>query len=333
MPAGNGAAVESSPPRPRYSRAITPSLWLFTIPFLIWAVVRVFGWERGWPWVQLMAFTPYAVAGSAVVAVLALVTRRWMPGVVALVATVSLCAVVAPRAFSDGGRTAAGPALRVLTVNLMGGSIDERALVALVRRLNVDVLALQELTPAGDADLRASGVHRYLPYAASFPLPGVSGSAVLSGHPLTATAHRPLRGGAVQARATLDVPGARPVEVESAHPAAPWGRPGMANWYGDLRAQPPATVDGRLRILLGDFNATLDHAALRRLVNSGYRDAAEVSGTGLRTSWPSDGQRLMAPVTLDHVLADRRIGVAGARPYLIAGTDHRAVYAELVIPR
>ncbi|GAA0912767.1 hypothetical protein GCM10009558_100440 [Virgisporangium aurantiacum] len=189
------------------------------------------------------------------------------------------------------------------------------------------------LVSAAIADLRAADLHRYLPYAASFPLPGVSGSAVLSRHPLTATAHRPLRGGAVQAQATLDVPGARPVEVESAHPAAPWGRPGMANWYRDLRAQPPATVDGHLRILLGDFNATLDHVALRRLVNSGYRDAAEVSGTGLRTSWPSQGQRLMAPVTLDHVLADRRIGVAEARPYLIAGTDHRAVYAELVIPR
>ncbi|WP_373320503.1 endonuclease/exonuclease/phosphatase family protein [Virgisporangium aurantiacum] len=318
--------------RPRYS-AITPLAWLFTIPFLIWAVVRVLGWEHGWPWVQLMAFTPYAAAGSVVVAVFALVTRRWVPAVVALVAAVSLVAVVAPRAFSDGGRTAAGQPLRVLTVNLMGGSVDERALVALVRRLDVDVLALQELTPAGDADLRAADLHRYLPYAASFPLPGVSGSAVLSRHPLTATAHRPLRGGAVQAQATLDVPGARPVEVESAHPAAPWGRPGMANWYRDLRAQPPATVDGHLRILLGDFNATLDHVALRRLVNSGYRDAAEVSGTGLRTSWPSQGQRLMAPVTLDHVLADRRIGVAEARPYLIAGTDHRAVYAELVIPR
>jgi endonuclease/exonuclease/phosphatase (EEP) superfamily protein YafD len=118
---------------------------------------------------------------------------------------------------------------------------------------------------------------------------------------------------------------------------APWGAPGMANWYHDLRSQPPATVRGPTRILLGDFNATLDHATLRRLVNSGYRDAAAVAGTGLRTSWPSQwpstGRRLTLPVTLDHVLADRRIGVAAARPYRIAGTDHRAVYAELVLPR
>jgi endonuclease/exonuclease/phosphatase (EEP) superfamily protein YafD len=317
-------------------RAVTPLVWLCTVPFLLWATLRVFGWERGWPWVQLMAFTPYAAVGSVVVAAVALVARRWVPGVVAVVAAVSLCAVVGPRAFEDGGRTTAGPTLRVLTVNLMGGSVDEDALVALVRRLRVDVLAVQEFTPDGDVALRAAGVQRQLPFAASFPLPGVSGSAVLSRHPLTSTAHRPLRGGAVQAQATVEVPGGRPVDVESAHPAAPWGGPGMAHWYADLRAQPPATVDGRPRILLGDLNSTLDHAALRQLVDTGYRDAAAVAGTGLRTSWPSrwpwNGRRLTLPVTLDHVLADRRIGVAAARPYAVAGTDHRAVYAELVIP-
>ena len=316
-------------------KTITPLVWAATIPFPLWASVRVFGWERGWPWVQLMAFTPYAAAGSVVVAAVALGTRRWPPAAVAVIAAVSLCAVVAPRAFADGGRTADGPRLRVLTLNLLGGDADGRALLALVRRLDVDVLALQELTPEGAA--RLAEAYRHLPFAASFPLPGVGGSAVLSRHPLTSTSHRPLRGGAVQARATVDVPGAGPVEVESVHPAAPWGPPGMANWYDDLRAQPPATVDGPLRVLLGDFNATLDHAALRRLVDTGYRDAAAAAGTGVRTSWPSrwpaNGRRLTLPVTLDHVLADRRIGVAAARPYRVRGTDHRAIYAELVLPR
>jgi endonuclease/exonuclease/phosphatase (EEP) superfamily protein YafD len=315
---------------------VAPWVWLPVVACLVWTVVRVPGWERGWPWVQVMAFTPYVAAGSVVVAVLALVARRWVAGAVAVVAAVSLCAVVVPRASRDRHSTADGQPLRVLTVNLMGGRADGRALASLVDRLDVDVLALQELTPDGDAALRDAGVYRLLPFAAAFPLPGVSGSAVFSRYPLTSPSHRRLRGGSVQARATVEVPGAVPVDVESAHPAAPWGAPGMANWYHDLRAQPPATVDGRPRVLLGDFNATLDHAALRRLVDTGYRDAAAVAGTGLRTSWPSrwpsNGRRLTLPVTLDRVLADRRIGVAAARPYRIAGTDHRSVYAALVVP-
>jgi endonuclease/exonuclease/phosphatase (EEP) superfamily protein YafD len=120
--------------------------------------------------------------------------------------------------------------------------------------------------------------------------------------------------------------------VESVHPTAPWGAPAMRYWERDLRDQPPATVDGPLRVLAGDFNATLDHAALRRLIDTGYRDAASVVGAGLRPSWPYDEKWFMPGVTLDRVLADRRIGARAARPYRIRGTDHKAFYAELVLP-
>ena len=42
-----------------------------------------------------------------------------------------------------------------------------------------------------------------------------------------------------------------------------------------------------MRLLVGDFNATLDHAALRRLLDTGYRDAASVVGQGMTpTCWP-----------------------------------------------
>jgi hypothetical protein len=33
------------------------------------------------------------------------------------------------------------------------------------------------------------------------------------------------------------------------------------------------------------------------------------------------------------VLADRRVGVRAARPYRVKGSDHKALYAELVLPR
>jgi endonuclease/exonuclease/phosphatase (EEP) superfamily protein YafD len=305
---------------------------VLVVPCAVWALVRLFGLERGWPWVQLMSFTPYVATATAVVAAAALLIRRWTAGAVAVVAAVSLCAVVVPRAIPDGRSTANGPVLRVLTVNLMGGSAHEAAVLDLVRRLSVDVLALQEFTPDGESGLRAAGVADALPHAVSYPRPGVGGSALLSRYPVRNGSARGLRGGAVQARATVDVPGAAPVEVESVHPAAPWGAPGMANWERDLRDQPPATVDGLVRVLLGDFNATLDHASLRRLVATGYRDAASAAGSGLRPTWPSLGRKLTPPVTLDRVLADRRVGVRAARPYRVTGTDHRAVYAELVLP-
>jgi endonuclease/exonuclease/phosphatase (EEP) superfamily protein YafD len=89
-------------------------------------------------------------------------------------------------------------------------------------------------------------------------------------------------------------------------------------------------VDGPVRLLLGDFNATLDHSVLRRLLATGYRDAADVRGDGMGTTWPYD--KLFPRIALDHVLADRRVGVRAFAIHAVPRSDHRALYAELVLP-
>jgi endonuclease/exonuclease/phosphatase (EEP) superfamily protein YafD len=127
------------------------------------------------------------------------------------------------------------------------------------------------------------------------------------------------------------VEGAPPVEVAAVHPPPPIRRT-MRFWRDDLRAMPPATPEGSLRILAGDFNATLDHAELRRLLDTGYADAADEVGAGLKGTWPR-GRRFPPPVAIDHVLADTRIGVRRFEVHAITGTDHRAVLADLVLPR
>ena len=37
-------------------------------------------------------------------------------------------------------------------------------------------------------------------------------------------------------------------------------------------------------------------------------------------------------MTIDHVLADRRLGIAGYGVDALPGSDHRAIHAELVLP-
>ena len=84
-----------------------------------------------------------------------------------------------------------------------------------------------------------------------------------------------------------------------------------------------------MRILAGDFNATLDHTSLRRLIGEGYVDAANETGSGLI---PTFRQWWVPPITLDHVLADTRCGVRRMKVYDLPGSDHRAVFAELRLP-
>jgi endonuclease/exonuclease/phosphatase (EEP) superfamily protein YafD len=311
-------------------RLVTAGVWVIVAGFAIWALVRLFGLERGFPLVQLMAFTPYVAAAAIGVPVLAAVLRRWPAAAVSAAIAVALVACVLPRWFSDGGKLPTGPALRVLTANMLVGGADPATLVRLVREQKVDLLALQEFTPEAERALAAAGLAELLPGAASHPLEGVGGSALYSRFPLRDQGMRMNPFGFGQATATVTVPGAAAIAVESVHPCPPLIQTVENCWERALRAEPPATVDGQVRILLGDYNATLDHAELRRLLATGYRDAADVAGAGFTPTWPYD--KVFPRVTIDHVLADRRVGVRAVSVHHLPGGDHRAVFAELVLP-
>jgi endonuclease/exonuclease/phosphatase (EEP) superfamily protein YafD len=291
----------------------------------------VFGLERG-PLVQLLAFTPYVAALALVPLILALALRRWWAAGVAALAVVALLAAVAPRALAGSQPTVRGSAVRVMTANLLTGAADPAALVGLVRAHRVDVLALQEFTPAAEAELARLGLTEMLPHQKANAEVGATGSALYSRFPLKDTGTRRNEGGFSQAYGTAEVPGGTALIIESAHPMSPYSLATLDSWRTDLMAEPPATPKGPLRVLAGDFNATLDHAPLRKLLDSGYVDAADAVGAGLTGTWgPYDGDRI-PPVTIDHVLVDRRIGVRAVSVHPLSGSDHRPVLAVLSLP-
>ncbi|MCK2220492.1 endonuclease/exonuclease/phosphatase family protein [Actinomadura sp. ATCC 31491] len=304
--------------------------WIAVTPFALWAAVRVSGFEPDWPWVPVVAYTPYAAGAAALGGVLALLLRRPAAGTVALVTLLTLVPLVLPRALADGNPGADGPVLRVLAANLLVGQADTAELMGLVRRLRPDVLTLQEFTPAARRRLEEAGVREALPYAATRAREGVGGSAVYARHPLTpgpAIAY----GGFGQARAWLRHPGGAKVEIVSVHPCAPrrYGR--QPCWNAGLAALPRG--GGALRVLAGDFNATLDHLPMRELLAAGYRDAADVTGHGLTATWPQEGSTQRLPgVTIDHVLASAAMAVRGYAVLSLRRTDHRPVFAELRLP-
>jgi endonuclease/exonuclease/phosphatase family metal-dependent hydrolase len=329
--------ITSSPPaaraRPAKRLAVTVLVWLLMLPGAAWALIRFFGWERGIA-VQLLAFTPYVAAWALVPALIALLSRRWLAGALAVVAAALLAVAVLPRALADGDQgPATGVGLNVLTFNLLGGDADAATLVGLVRDHGVAVLALQEFTPDMQARLSDAGLDTLLPYSSPAAEFGTTGSAVYSRFPVTAAGSRRNGGGFLQAYGTIQPPGAGPVQIESAHPVAPYSVEILADWRDDLRNQPRADPNRSPRILLGDFNATLDHRELRRLISSGYRDAADAAGAGLSGTWGPYSRRPLPPVTIDHVLVDRRIAVRDVQVHGIPRSDHRAVLASLVVPR
>jgi endonuclease/exonuclease/phosphatase (EEP) superfamily protein YafD len=318
--------------RPGRRVARTVLVWLLVLPGLAWAVLRLGGWEQG-PLVQVFAFTPYAAVALLLPALIALVARRWLAAAVAVVSAAILAVCVLPRVLPDHNRgPTVGVELHVLTSNMLLGGADAATIVGLVRDHDVSVLAVQEFTPGAQQRLSEAGLDTLLPYSALQPEVGSTGSGLYSRFPITnGGAHRN-GGGFQQAYGTIQPPGATTIMVESAHPMSPYALSVLEDWRSDLDAEPRPNPDGPPIILLGDFNSTLDHAALRKLIARGYRDAADADGAGLIGTWgPYDGDPI-PPVTIDHVLVDQRIGVRDVQAHRIPRSDHRSVLAALVLP-
>lgn len=102
----------------------------------------------------------------------------------------------------------------------------------------------------------------------------------------------------------------------------------VAAWRRELCGLPGPSAGRVPRLLVGDFNATLDHREIRRLLTRGFYDAADATGDGLSATWPVG--RSLPMITIDHVLVPREVRVRRVRVYDVPGSDHRAIIAELV---
>lgn len=306
--------------------------WSAAALLVAWVVLRTFGLERGFPLVPLLAYTPYMVVLAAIAAAIALLLARRAAAIVIAACAVILLVQVAPRAIPDGAPDPApeGPQLRVLSVNLRIGGADLEAIARLIDERSVDVVSFSELTSQAMAEIRRTAIGTELPYSVADPRPGASGTGLVSRYPLSRLPAPGAEGtDAPTAVASAEIPGGE-AELWSIHPVRPDSRAGVALLRKYLDSIPPADLDGTPRVLVGDFNATLDNDALRDVVAQGYTDAADARGAGLVPTWSSGF--LPPPVTIDHVIADERAAVLKYETAEIRGSDHRAVFAELRLP-
>lgn len=316
--------------RPRRGgRPLSFVLWLVSLAFLTFAVLRLWGLENTEWLIAAMAITPYLVGFGLFWALLTLVLRRRAAAGLVLLLTIALGTLLAPRVLSDEQPGVGGERLRVMAANLFVGRADPDTIVDLVREQKVDVLVLPELTAGAESGLDRAGLHSLLPHRVY--------DVGLTGEGTGIAARFPLRQIVLMDETTLsqpsvvvDLDGTEDVELTAVH-VYPGVRDGGARtWQEELAMLPPPTPKERVRVLAGDFNASLDHRGFRDLIDLGYADAAEETGQAMTptwSSWPTG-----PPVTIDHILVDRRAAIGSYAVFAVPGTDHSAVLSEIILP-
>ncbi|MEV0224380.1 endonuclease/exonuclease/phosphatase family protein [Streptomyces sp. NPDC050704] len=279
---------------------------------------------------QLLAFLPWLLAPTAVALLFAALTR-WRTG---LAWSVAALAAIAWHMEPYGKTTEATGTpvteLRVLTSNVeFGQATDE--LIEAVTEQRPDLVFVQECTYTCDDKLKqafgADGKNPY-PYRQAVEGAGSDGSVILSRHPLKPTAGIPATMG--MPGATAEVAGLE-VRLQLAHPMPPLPAH-LGTWRRELTALRDYAAANRTAptIVAGDFNATQDHAAFRRILDTGLRDSARLTGDTRTPTWPSRTSPILG-TQIDHVLVSRDFSANRTRFLDLENTDHRTLVVDLTL--
>ena len=307
---------------------------LLLAPALLLTTVRLVE-PAGGRWVRVEAFTPVALALYAAVLVallVPLVRRRPRPPALVLVAALALAGLglhgwwFSPQLLGANPPAAAGAEpFTVMTANLTGGRGDGIALVQSASEAGVDVLVVEEITPDALTRMQQAGLDDLFPHRVGSAEERFQGTMVFAREPL---------GEPTRVPTTFDSweVAMGDLTLLAVHPSPPTD---VAAWRRDHAAIRAAVASGSPDLVVGDFNATPDHAPMRALADAGYRTVAELANEGWQPTWPANGIfrihgfPLPRFAPLDHVLVGERLAALGSSTVALDGTDHRAVVAQV----
>lgn len=219
-----------------------------------------------------------------------------------------------------------GPTLTIASFNLWSRNQTPDAALDAVLNCNADVVCLQEYTPDWHARCEAALAERY-PHRITDPRDGFYGSAIYSRITLQGFAGEIPTTDQPASFAQLDF-GVHELSLWNVH-LRHQGRGQKAELGGLM------WVMGRWwsrTIFVGDFNFTQYSAEHARLTSTGYRDALDLAGHGLNTTWPRSrpGAWLMYPgVRIDQVYLSPDLTAKRAYVADTPGSDHAHVFVEI----
>jgi len=336
-------AAETYPPRRRRRGPAVARVGLLVVGWLIVALLglvallRLVAWDSVEPLIVLDSLALIVYLPAWVVAVGALIARRWWLAAAAAAIVAAQLAFVAPELLAAAPAPAwarHAPAMRVFDANIDDSLHLEAGYVRAIEQDRPDLVTLEEFTPPALQSMVASGVLASFPYRCLAPAYGATGFLIASRLRLTGCRVRTVLWDGLwtpyMVEATLWSPGG-PVALRLVHTLAPFPAY-WREWSAALAAvgrSVRASGDSRM-LMVGDFNATWGNSGFVALLHDGLTDGAASRGKATDMTWPN-GAVVPPFVRIDHVLAGARLAVTeiAARPGF--GSDHRYLVATVAI--
>ena len=339
--------------RSRIHRYLDGLLWAATFGVMAVMVLRMtpngLDGKRYIP--LIVAFVPWMAVLSAAILLISLISRRRVLAVISalclLTQLVWHAGFLYPRvSLSSAARTAVASATasvddryaRLMTLNTRNGQADAAQIVQTVREQHVEVLALQELNSSMISRLNEAGIRELLPYSvvantSSSDNGGVNG--LWSAAPMSERTGDliPIEASSIPA-ASIDFDGTV-IRFGSVHPFSP--RPSNQGlWDRGLGSISQLREDDHTFVLMGDFNATWDHASFRYLLGGRFVDAGENAGEWFHMTYPANKKLFSvipvpAAVEIDHIVHDRGVVVGDLDAVTVSGSDHKALLGTLEV--
>ena len=330
----------------RRHRVLGAFAGLATLASLLVAVARALPASiQSLPYVPVVvSVAPWFVVVGLIGLILALISQRWF------VALVALCCVVVQgywqypfihqsvslsastvQAVGGSSVNTDDDAARVMTANVYKGRADAESIVDIVRDQRVEVLALQETTPAFVKAMKKAGIESYLPYSVVSSADGKYGNGLWSATSLKNPVDDEVDSlSSFMPAGTVAFAGGRSVRFVSVHTTSP--KPGRWDmWRTSLEDVARLGSKTGRYILMGDFNSTIDHSPFRDVLGSRFSDAAYESGHGFTFTWPADRQWVQPFSGIDHVVVDKGIVAGQVSVVSIPGSDHKGLVATVQI--